>query len=116
VGIEAEAGGSAISRVMIQIANAVSDGGEDLVAFAKVAGMTADEFRTAFETDAAGAVIAFIEGLDRISASGENVFQVLNDLGLKEIRVRDALLRMAGAGDLVRESVDLGTKAWEENT
>src|SRR5690606_34339245 len=42
VGIEAEAGGSAISRVMIQIANAVSDGGEDLVAFAKVAGMTAD--------------------------------------------------------------------------
>jgi len=116
VGIEAEAGGSAISRVMIEIANAVSDGGEDLARFAAVAGMTVDEFRTAFETDAVGAIIAFIEGLNRMSASGENVFEVLDELGLSEIRVRDALLRMAGAGDLVRESVELGNKAWEENT
>ena len=116
VGIEAEAGGSAVSRVMIEIANAVANGSEKLDQFADVAGMTTEEFKTAFEQDAAGAIITFIEGLGRMSAEGENVFQVLDDMGLSEIRVRDALLRAAGAGDLFRESIKLGTEAWEENT
>lgn len=116
VGIEAEAGGSAFSRVMITMANAVQSGGKELAAFAKVAGMSASDFRKAFQEDAAGALVMFIEGLARMSAEGENVFGVLEDLGLSEIRVRDALLRAAGAGDLFRESLELGSQAWEENT
>lgn len=116
VGIESQAGGSAISRVMINMANAVATGGEDLDGFASVAGMTASEFAEAFEKDPANAIISFIEGLNGISESGGNVFGVLDDLGLSEIRVRDTLLRASGAGDLMRKSVDLGSKAWEENT
>lgn len=115
VGIEAQAGGSAISRVMIMIANAVASGGEQLAGFAQVAGMTVAEFQQAFKEDAAGAVITFIEGLGRMSEAGENVFAVLDELGLSEIRVRDALLRAAGAGDLFRNSQELATDAWEKN-
>lgn len=116
VGIAAEAGGSAISRVMINIANEVASGGEKLEMLAKVAGMSADEFAEAWRTDAAGALVTFIEGLGRLSAEGENVFAVLDELGMSEIRVRDALLRAAGAGDLFRNSLELGTQAWQENT
>ncbi len=115
VGIEAESGGSAISRVMVDMANAVASGGQKLEQFAQVSGMSAAQFQQAFEKDAAGAIISFIEGLDKTAKSGGNVFAVLEDLGLSEIRVRDALLRAAGAGDLFRESLELGSEAWVEN-
>ena len=115
VGIEAAAGGSAISRVMIDMATNVAQGGDKLQGFARVAGMTSEEFATAFKTNAAGAIVTFIEGLGKMSDQGQDVFTVLEDLGLSEVRVRDALLRAAGAGDLFRESMELGNKAWEEN-
>lgn len=116
VGIEAEAGGSAFSKVMIEMANAVASGSEELQLFAKVAGTTAGNFKKAFQQDAAQAIIMFIEGLGRMSTEGQNVFPILEELGLSEIRVRDALLRAAGAGDLFRQSLKLGTQAWQENT
>lgn len=116
VGIEAEAGGSAFSRVMIEMANASANGGESLENFANVAGMSSAEFKKSFEKDASGAIITFLEGLGKMSDEGENVFGVLDELGLSEIRVRDALLRASGAGDLFRESLEVGNKAWKENT
>src|SRR5699024_968970 len=45
VGIRAEAGGSAFSKVMINMQLAAEQGGEDLENFAEVAGMSADEFK-----------------------------------------------------------------------
>src|SRR5690606_5838323 len=40
----------------------------------------------------------------------------LKALGLSDVRVSDALLRMAASGDLLTESLDLGNEAWEEST
>lgn len=115
VGIEAEAGGSAISRVFIKIDEAVRSGDESLVTFATTAGMSAEEFANAYRDNAGGAIVSFIEGLGRMSSAGENVFGVLDDLELSEIRVRDALLRAAGAGDLFGRALNIGATAWEEN-
>lgn len=115
VGIRAEAGGTAISRAMIEIDKAVADGADSVGEFARVSGMSAEAFIEQWETDPAGALVSFIEGLGRLEQSGENVFQVLDEMGLSEIRLRDALLRSAGAGDLLRESLELGTEAWEDN-
>lgn len=116
VGIEAEAGGSAFSGVMVKIAQSVEDGSDKLDSFAKVAGMSSAEFSTKFKTDAAGAIQAFIAGLGRMQASGGDVFGTLEGLGLSEIRVRDALLRAAGASDLFSDSLQTGSSAWAENT
>lgn len=116
VGIKAEAGGTAISRVMLQMNTDVQEGGRKLELFAKVAGVTAQEFKQHFQKDAAGAIVDFIEGLGKMKENGENVVPVLKELGLNEIRVRDALLRASGAGDLFRESLELGSKAWKENS
>src|SRR5690606_37149006 len=115
VGIEAEAGGTAISRVMVDISNAVAMGGEHVKGFAEVAGVGADEFRQAWQVDAAGALAMFIEGLGRMQRSEENVFPVLDRLGFGQVRVRDTLLRAASAGDLFRDALEMGSNAWEEN-
>ena len=98
VGIEAEAGGTAFSRVMLNIKSEVDSGGEKLKRFAEVAGMTSDDFVQAFQDDAAGAIVAFIEGLGRMQQEGGNVTGTLDELELGEIRVRDALLRASNAG------------------
>lgn len=116
VGLEAEAGGSAISRVFIDIASAVSQGGSHLTDFAKVARMSTTEFAHVFKTDAASAVSAFVQGLGSIKQSGGDLLGTIDALGFSEIRVRDTLLRTAGAGDLLSRSLQLQSEAWGSNT
>lgn len=116
VGIAAEAGGSAFSKVMIQMQLAAETGGEKLEQFAAVAGMSAERFAQLFRENAAEALIAFISGLQRTEEQGISAIKVLDDMGISEVRMRDALLRAAGAGDLFTEAIQLGTQAWEENT
>jgi len=116
VGIEAEAGGSAFSRVMVQMQLAVEKGNEQLEQFAQVSGMSAEQFKIAFKEDAAGAIIAFINGLSNLDGTGKSAIGVLDEMGLSEIRVRDTLLRASGAADLFNQSLEIGSKAWQENT
>lgn len=115
VGIDAEAGGSAISKVMVEMQLAVLKGGKPLEDFAHVAGMPAKEFARAYEEDAAGALTAFISGLGSLDDKGGSAIQTLDDMGITEVRMRDALLRSAGAGDLLASSIELSSQAWEEN-
>lgn len=118
VGIEAEAGGSAISKVMISMALAVQNGGRELQNFQSVAESAlpvGKDFATVFREDAATAVTAFIAGLQNIDTAGGSVLKTLDEMGITEIRMRDALLRAAGAGKLLTDSLDLQSKAWEEN-
>lgn len=115
VGIDAEAGGSSVSKVMTDIAMAVSAGGDELEQFASVAGMSSAQFQKAFKEDPADAIATFIEGLARINAQGGDVFKTLSDLGQTDIRVSRALLGMANSGDLLRKSLELGSVAWEDN-
>ncbi|EOA5952617.1 phage tail tape measure protein [Enterococcus faecalis] len=172
VGIEAEAGGSAFSKVMVemqlavenganafagleslsqqtgvsmeQVSSAVRNGGKELKNtagameltskelktmhkeatdasgklndFAEVAGMSAEQFSKAFKEDASGAIIKFIEGLGKTKEHGQSAIAVLDDMGITEVRLRDSLLRAAGASDVFKSAVDRGTKAWGENT
>lgn len=163
VGIEAEAGGSAISKVLInmqlaattgtkanevisktglslrelqmlaetdskgfkEMANSMGytttefrkflDASASLEAFSKVTGLSAEKFKKAYEEDAIGALQAFIKNLSTANERGEDAIQILDDMGITEVRMRDALLRSAGAGELLAESVEMGNKAWEEN-
>ncbi len=172
VGIEAEAGGSAFSKVMVemqlavenganafagleslsqqtgvsmeQVSSAIRNGGKELKNtagamgltskelktmhkeatdasgklndFAEVAGMSAEQFSKAFKEDASGAIIKFIEGLGKTKEHGQSAIAVLDDMGITEVRLRDSLLRAAGASDVFKSAVDRGTKAWGENT
>lgn len=116
VGINAEAGGTAISKVMIEMASEVETGGDKLALFADIAGKSASDFATSFRDDPAAALASFIEGLGGVEAAGGSLFGTLEELGIKEARMRDALLRTAGAGTLVADSMNLANTAFEENT
>ena len=164
VGIEAEMGGSAISKAMVKMQNAVELGGgklntvlgktgkslrdlellsannskdfkelcdsigmtstevkqlitagTNLEDFAKVSGMTSEQFKKAWQEDAVGALTTFIKGLGDAESKGESAITMLSEMGLTEVRLRDSLLRAANAGDLLNTAVETGTKAFEDN-
>lgn len=116
VGIQAEAGGTAISQAMIKMATAVGAGSKELDVFARVAGMTTQEFSKAFQEDAIQAIQAFILGLGDMREQGEDVFGTLDQLGLDGIRLTDVMLRLSGAGDLLSDSLAIGNRAWRDNS
>lgn len=115
VGIEAEAGGSAFSKVMKDISKAVSQGGSDLDEFAKIAGMSAEKFATDFTERPAESLTKFIEGFIRVKQEGGNALLSLDAVGLSGIRTSDALLRTANAGTLVADSIKLAGQAWKDD-
>ena len=116
LGIEAEAGGSAFSRLFSQIQLAVETGSESLKDFARVSGQSVEDFAKLFKEDAAQAVNLFIKGLADSERSGKSAIQILDEMGVSEIRMRDALLRAAGAGDVMTDMIDRANTAWEENS
>lgn len=163
VGIEAEAGGSAFSKLMISMKVAAETGmkgkevisqtgmslrelqlladqdsksfkalaaklgltteelkgfmgsASDLDSFAQVTGMTAQQFAKAYGEDAAGAMMTFLQGLNKIEAEGGSAIVTLDEMGITEVRLRDAILRASGATDLFAEAQTLANGAWEDN-
>ncbi|WP_449461461.1 hypothetical protein, partial [Streptococcus suis] len=80
VGINAEAGGSAMSRVMQKVNTAVLECGEALTNFASIAGASADEFATMWKERPQDAIVALLKGLGRIKDEGGNVTFTLTAL------------------------------------
>ncbi|GAH68427.1 unnamed protein product, partial [marine sediment metagenome] len=113
VGIQAEAGGTAVQKVLTAMTIAVAQGGDELGIFAKTAGLSAEEFATAFEVDAAGAFTAFVEGLGK---QGKDAFGTLEELELKDQRLIRAFLSLSEAGDLLGRTIESSNMAWVENT
>lgn len=115
VGLEAQAGGTAFSKVMINMQLAVEKGGKDLKNFASVAGMSTKEFKKAFKEDATGAIMQFVDGLSKSGERGKSAIKILDDMGITETRLRDALLRSANASEIMGKAIELGNNAWNEN-
>ena len=115
LGIEAEAGGTAWSRVFLEMNKAVAVGGKELKTFASIAGMSGKAFQQTFKQDASAALVAFVEGLSRARESGTNLTAVLEEMGLGGMRVLDVLGRMSGASEKVNQALQTAEKAWKEN-
>lgn len=164
VGIEAEMGGSAFSKVMVKMQVAGETGfnklipllektgytlrdlelmasndsesfkdlrislgitskelkgmmtaGRELDSFATIAGTSVENFAELLNTDVTKAITMFIKGLGDTEDVGESAIAMLQEMGLTEVRLRDALLRAANAGTLFNDAIDTGTKAWEDN-
>ena len=116
VGIEAQAGGSAFSRVMQKMNTEVLSGGDKLEKFASIAGLSAEEFAKKWQTNPPEAITDFVNGLGRVSETGGDVTATLQELGINSVNEIDTLSRLAGAGDLLTESFEMAGNAWEENT
>ncbi len=116
VGIEAQMGGTAFSKALINMEVACATGGDALEDFGKVCGMSGKQFKALFESDPAAAFEAFITGLAKLDEEGESAIAVLNEIGIKEVRLRDTLLRSVNATELFARAQQTANRAWEENT
>lgn len=111
-GVSAEVGGTNFSQFLGTINRATNEGGRQLEKFAKVAGMSAEQFKKAFETDAAGAIEKFLVGLGK---SGKEVDAILKELGLTSDGMTRTLVGLANSSDNVTKSLKIGNSAWKEN-
>ena len=129
VGIEAEAGGSAISKLFKKLESAVAESrelmsGADYISgtatpiqkYAEVAGMLAEDFSALWENDPAEALREFLAGLGELDKKGGNAIVTLEDMGLTEIRLSNAILALSGAGGLLNEALETSEDAWKQNT
>ena len=120
VGIEAEAGGTAMTQTLTAIGNAVSlttkDSADDLALIAKVAGTTSEEFQKAWKEKPAEALQAFIKGLNTAREQGANMDAILMKLGMTGIRQGNMLKSLALSSDKMSAAVARSNKAWKENT
>ena len=116
VGIEAEAGGTAMTQTLNAIEKAVAKGGDDLAEFARIAGMSSEEFSSAWKNDAMSALTSFIGGLGKLDEQGESTVLVLEDLGLTGIRQSNMLKALGLAADQITGAVNTANTAWQQNT
>ena len=120
VGIEAEAGGTAMNQTLTGIGKAVAGVGkgakEKLQLIASTAGMTAEQFSTAWKQKPAEALQAFIKGLQKAHEEGKNMDGILAELDMSGIRQGNMLKSLASASDKMGEAVRRSNSAWKENT
>ena len=120
VGIEAEAGGTAMTQTLTAIGNAVSlttqDSADDLALIAKVAGTTSEEFQQAWKEKPAEALQSFIKGLNTAHEKGANMDAILMKLGMTGIRQGNMLKSLALSSDKMSAAVERSNQAWKDNT
>lgn len=118
VGIEAAAGGTSMSTFISKLQLAVEtgkDGKNTLEDYAAVAGMSGAEFKKAWGEDATGAITAFIGGLQDTERNGKTAIATLDSLGITETRMRNMLLSLSNASDMMNDSIEVANAGWNEN-
>lgn len=115
LGIEAEAGGTAFSKLLTNIELAVETGSDQLQQYAEIAGMSVKQFSDAWRNDAVKAVSAFIDGLGGLKSEGQSAIVVLDDMGISEVRLRDTILKLTEADGLLTENLNRSNAAWADN-
>ena len=112
-GRRAEAGSTAIQKVILRMVEKVQEGNGFLDKFAETAGMTAQGFAKLWEKDAGEAFRRFVIGL---GDAGDKASTVLKDLKLGNERTRTAFLSLANAGSTLTDAMNMSGEAWESMT
>lgn len=116
VGIEAEAGGTAMTQSLSAIERAVASGGDNLNKFAQIANMSSADFARAWKEKPIVALQEFIKGLGQLDKKGESATKVLDELGLSGIRQSNMLKSLGLASETLGKALGISNKAWKENT
>lgn len=113
LGIEVEAGGSSLQKFFLDTLQNIQKN-DTLNLMAKTAGLTGKAYKQAFEKDASGALVKFIEGLGKLDQAEQ--LAVLEGLGFNDVRITRTLLGLAGDTDNLTDSLNIASEAWKENT
>lgn len=116
VGIQAEAGGTAMTQTLTGISKAVEDAGDGLKQIAEISGVSAEDFAEKWKTKPAVALQAFIRGLGKLNEEGEATYSVLDELGMSGVRQSNMLQSLSLAADMMGDAMMTSNKAYAENT
>ena len=114
VGVNVEAGGTALSTTIMRIGQAVDQGGTQLELFGHVADMTGEQFARAWRDDATSALTTFIQGLETAEERGMTMNGALADLGITAIREGGTLRSLAFASEDLAAAVATSSAAFTE--
>ena len=123
IGQPAQAGSTAIIRLIQVVDRVTKTGGSQLSQLAEISGMTIESFKSLEEVDPNRAIALFLAGLGDFEKQGGDAVAVLEDLGLGQIRSRRALLALSRAQEdqggksvpLLVAAMDMANQEFLEN-
>jgi TP901 family phage tail tape measure protein len=110
LGIRPELARGSITRLFVNINQAVSRGGRNLEEYGRLTGQTAQEFADAWRSEPTEALLNFFEGIQREGGRAE---QTLREIGITSVRDVPAILRLAQSQDEVRRLVALSNEEFD---
>ena len=114
VGTRPELARGTFTRLFTEIQQSVAEGGDQLNAFAKVAGQSVDQFTTAWgEGSGAEQVLAILRGLQ---AEGKGADQALAQLGITSVRDVPTLLKLAQSVEEVDRQIRIANLGFAEGS
>ena len=116
LGINAEEGGSNISKIMSQIDKDVATSSDGVQAWAEAAGMSAEGFAEAWQSDPVDALQAVFAGMQNLTDNGSNLSVMLDDLGIKSNQAVDVAKRLTSGHETLANAIEIANEAWRENT
>lgn len=116
MGVEAEAGGTAISTIMAQIDKDIATNADSVETWASTAGMSAQDFADAWRSDPVDALSALLTNMESATEEGGNMSVMLQELGIDSIRQTDIMKRLGGNSELVADAVAKSNEEWGKNT
>lgn len=119
-GLAAERGGSAISTIFRKVDKDVDDystkATKRIAVWAELAGVSATEFRKLWGEDTMGMIKRMIGGLAQVEDKGGNIYAVLDELDVANIRQIDSVTRLAQAYDNFDRYLDMANSEWDKNS
>ena len=109
-GVRAEAGATAMQRIIVMMERAVQTGA-GLKALAGVSGMAAEEFQSKWKSGEGGTVI--LELMKGIERAGDQSIPVLDELGLNNQRTIRSILSLVGSIDVLEKAMGASRDEWE---
>jgi len=116
LGIAPEAARGSIIRTFAGINAAISEGGDKLNSYAQIAGMSAAEFSKQWQDNGQVAFDSFLEGLQSMSAGGQNLDTVLRDIGMKNVRDIQTIQKLGDNYQVYADSIRDANKGFDEAT
>jgi TP901 family phage tail tape measure protein len=114
VGTRPELARGTFTRLFTEIQQSVAVGGDQLNAFARIAGQSVEEFTTAWGAGSgAEQVIAILRGLQ---AQGKNADQALAQLGITSVRDVPTLLKLAQSVEEVERQIGIANLGFAEGS
>lgn len=120
IGAQPELSRGTVTRVFTLMSKAVAEGGSSLDEFARVSGVSSQQFASTWGTPAF--TQTFLGFMNGIKNEGGSAVQTLNDLGITSVRDVPLLLRLANAADqagnaggLLAQTISDSNKGWNEN-